>query len=397
MESIEKFLIKNTNKRIASKPIIFDLNIKKDSSRLKRIIKEGGVDQVVDDYKEQLSELFSVNNPGLVYGGKFKEYLNEYCKKLKKERPIHRQGKWIYFPWLSKLVHLLEEDDFHSVRTARNKNLIRKEEQDKFYNSTIGIGGLSIGNSIALAIVLKGGAKHIKIADMDRLSLSNINRIRSGVNNLGLLKTEMTARQIYEINPYSEVEIFSDGLNDKNLENFFVGKKKLDVFVDELDNMAIKYLIREYARRHRVPVLMSADNGDNAVIDVERYDKDPNIKFFHGRIGDASYEDLSRLDKFGIGKMITKHIGYENIPERMQESLMEMGKTIVSWPQLGNTALINGSIIAYLIRKIVNNQSVIEDRAIFSLDEKLIPGYYLKKEEAKRKKTAEYFKNIFNL
>ena len=181
------------------------------------------------------------------------------------------------------------------------------------------------------------------------------------------------------------------------MENFFVGKKKLDVFVDELDNMAIKYLIREYARRHRVPVLMSADNGDNAVIDVERYDKDPNIKFFHGRIGDASYEDLSRLDKFGIGKMITKHIGYENIPERMQESLMEMGKTIVSWPQLGNTALINGSIIAYLIRKIVNNQSVIEDRAIFSLDEKLIPGYYLKKEEAKRKKTAEYFKNIFNL
>jgi hypothetical protein len=95
--------------------------------------------------------------------------------------------------------------------------------------------------------------------------------------------------------------------------------------------------------------------------------------------------------------MITKHIGYENIPERMQESLMEMGKTIVSWPQLGNTALINGSIVAYLIRRIVNCQPIINNRAIFSLDEKLVPGYHGEEEVGKRKKAGDYFKNVFGL
>jgi molybdopterin/thiamine biosynthesis adenylyltransferase len=397
MKNIENFLDKEAKKKIPCKPVILDLRKNKDLEKIKKIIKSGGIDQVVDDYKEQLHELFAVNNPGLVYGHNFKDSFKKYFKILESEMPMWKQGRWVYFPWLSKIVHLLPEEDFYTVRTARNRNLIRKDEQDNFYNATVGIGGLSIGNSIALAIVLKGGAKHIKIADMDRLALSNINRIRSGINNLGLLKTEMTARQIYEINPYAEVEIFSNGLSKDNMEDFFVGKKKLDVVVDELDNMAVKYLIREYAKKHRVPVVMAADNGDSAVIDVERYDLDPKIEFFHGRMGKVTYSELSKLDKFGIGKMITKHIGYENIPERMQESLMEMGKTIVSWPQLGNTALINGSIIAYLIRRIVNSQEVINDRAIISLDEKLVPGYYLEEESSRRKRSADYFKNIFGL
>lgn len=397
MKKTSALLRKIARRKVSSRPIIFNLHKKKDLENINKLLKNGGVDLVVDDYNEQVKELFAVKNPSIVYSPNFDSLFKKYLKELQSKEPLWMQGRWIYFPWLSKLVHLLVEEDFYIVRTARNKNLIRKEEQDNFYNATVGIGGLSIGNSIALAIVLKGGSKHIKIADMDRLALSNINRIRTGVNNLGILKTEMTARQIYEINPYAEVELFSDGLNKNNLEDFFAGKKKLDIMVDELDNMAVKYLIREYSKKHRIPVVMSADNGDSAVVDVERYDLDPKLEFFHGRLGKVSYEELSSLDKFGIGKMITKHIGCENIPERMQESLMEMGKTIVSWPQLGNTALLNGSIVAYLIRRIVNGQEVIDDREIISLDEKLVPSYYSKEEKNKRRRSADYFKKIFGL
>lgn len=397
---IEKFLKESAKKKISSKPVILDLNKKGDIKKLEELIKKGAIDQVIDDYDEELNELFAVKNPGLVYGKTFKDDLGKYKKGVEKEKPLWQQGKWIHYPWLSKIVHLLPEEDFFTVRTARNRNLIRRDEQEKFYNATIGIGGLSIGNSIALAIVLKGGARKIRLADFDRLALSNINRIRSGVNNLGLLKVEMTARQIYEINPYAEVEIFPDGLHKDNLKEFFLGKKgdkKLDVVIDELDNMAVKYLIREHARKYRVPLVMAADNGDNAVIDIERYDKNENTEFFHGRMGEVSYEMLLKLDKFGIGKMITKHIGHRNIPERMQESLMEMGKTVVSWPQLGNTALINGSIVAYVVRRIVNDQPVLDDRAIISLDEKLIPNWESEEEKKKRDNTAEYFKKVFGL
>ena len=142
---------------------------------------------------------------------------------------------------------------------------------------------------------------------------------------------------------------------------------------------------------------MAADNGDNAVVDVERYDTHPQTPFFHGRMGRVSYEMLSSLDKFGIGKMITKHVGPENVTERMKASLLEMGKTIVSWPQLGGAALINGAAVAYCVRKILNGQPLEQNRALISLDEKLVPNYNSHGEKKKRAKSIRDFKKIFGL
>ncbi len=380
--------------KVGHKPILLDLGKKADQKKLDKLFSDKKIQRVSDDYREQLLELFGVKNPSQVYAPEFKAKFEKHYKELEKKTPFIEQGNWVYFPWSSTLVHILPEEDFWLVRTARNKNLINNEEQEKFYNSTIGIGGLSVGSSVAFAIVLQGGAKHLKLADMDRLALSNTNRILMGVDNLGALKVEMAARRIYEINPYAEIEIFPEGLNKGNMDKFFKG---LDVVVDELDNLAVKYLIREHAKKNKLPVVMAADNGDNAVVDVERYDLEPNTPFFHGRMGEVSFEMLSKLDKFGIGKMITKHVGTENVTEKMQQSLLEMGKTIVSWPQLGGAALINGAAVAYCIRKILNGQELEKNRSLISLDEKLIPSYNSKEEVEKRQKIADSFKKIFGL
>jgi predicted ThiF/HesA family dinucleotide-utilizing enzyme len=381
--------------QIESKPSFFDLSKSIDRDRINDLFSKGKIQRVSDDYREQHLELFGVKNPSIVYTPDFKNKFEEYYKDIQNESLIWQHGNWVYFPWSSTLVHILPEADFQLVRTARNKNLINKDEQDRFYNSTVGIGGLSVGSSVALAIVLQGGAKHIKLADMDRLALSNTNRILTGVDNLGVLKVELAARKIYEINPYAQVEIFPEGLQKNNIEKFFNG---LDVVIDELDNLAVKYLIREQAKKNQIAVVMAADNGDNAVVDVERYDLDPNTPFFHGRMGDnVSYEMLSGLDKFGIGKMITKHVGPENVTEKMQQSLLEMGKTIVSWPQLGGAALINGAAVAYCVRKILNNQPLEMNRSLISIDEKLIPNYGSPEEIEKRHQISESFKKIFGL
>jgi hypothetical protein len=111
----------------------------------------------------------------------------------------------------------------------------------------------------------------------------------------------------------------------------------------------------------------------------------------------VTYEELRGLDKFGIGRTITRHIGPENVTVRMQESLLEMGKTIVSWPQLGGAALISGASVAYCIRKILNNEPLEDNRALVSLDEKMTPDYDSKEERANRDKAAEVFRKLFNL
>lgn len=388
-------LLTSKNTISASVPILFNLSKQDDRERVTKLFNDGDIKTTIDDYQEQQLELFGIKNPSKVYTPSFKEAFSEYYNNLQKTRPLHEDGIWVYFPWSSKLVHILHEDDFQSVRTARNKNLISHEEQEKFYNTCVAIGGLSVGSSVAFSLVLEGGAKHIKLADMDRLALSNTNRILMGVDNLGVLKVEMAARRMYEINPYMNIELYKDGIHPENIDEFFKG---VDIMIDELDNIAIKYLIREKAKEYKIPVLMATDNGDNAVIDVERYDIDNDITYFHGRMGDnLSYDSLLTLDKFGIGRIAAKCVGPENVTIKMQDSLLEMGKTIVSWPQLGGAAIINGIAIAYCIRKIANNQPLINNRALINLDEHFIPDYHGEDETKKRQIAGETFKKIFNL
>lgn len=396
-DNLEKILGEKFQGIIASTPQIFNLGQEKDCAVVRELFVAHKIQYVVDDYREQQHELFAVNNPTMVYAPDFEKKFDDYFKKLQSELPLWQHGRWIYFPWTFSLTHLLEDVDFQMVRTARNKNLINKEEQEKYYNSVIGIGGLSVGSSVVSSIVLQGGGRYFRIADFDRVALSNTNRIRVGVQNLGLLKSEMMARQIYEMNPYATVELFSEGITRENIGKFFEGPPKLDIVIDELDNLAIKYLIRQKARKHKLAVVMAADNGDNAVVDIERYDLNPDTPFFQGRLGDITYEELRSLDKFGIGKTITKHIGPENVTPRMRESLLEMGKTIVSWPQLGGAALLNGAAVAYCVRKILNGQPLKNNRALISLDEKLIPNYDSPSEKKKRTEAAEEFKKMFGL
>lgn len=369
---LKKIIYQQTTKE-NQKPILLDLSKKQDDGYFSNLIDAKPDFFIRDDYEEELREYFAVQNPHLVYDYSFEKKFTNYIKKINKHTPLLKQGRWVYFPWLNTVTHILEEKAFYAVRTARNRNLITKEEQDRFYNAVIGIAGLSVGNSVALAIVLQGGARHIRLADHDKLALSNTNRIRAGVDSLGLSKVEITARQIYVLNPYAKIDLFPEGMTENNVIQFFEGPPKLDIVIDEMDNLAMKCLLREHAKRLRLPVLMAADNGDNGVLDIERYDQDALLPFFHGRMGNVSYKKLRTLDKFETGKLILKHIGPRNVPQRMKRSLKEMGKTLVSWPQLGGAALLNGSAVAYCARKILCHQPIENNRAFISLDEKLSP------------------------
>jgi hypothetical protein len=392
--NISELLSEKTLETKLSVPQFFNLKKEEDIKRVSELLESKAIVSISDDYEEQMKELFQVQNPTLVYAPGFNEAWEKHLETEKSKAPLHEHGLWVHFPWNGSLTHILEDEDFQQVRTARNKNLINAEEQAKFYNSTVGIAGLSVGNSVLLSIVLQGGARHIKMADNDVLALSNTNRVRISIENLGVKKTEATARQIYSINPYATIEIFDDGLTNENIDRFFEG---LDIVLDEMDNIAMKYRMREYAKKLKLPLLMATDNGDNGVVDIERYDLDPETPFFHGRAGEVTYDELTKLDKFGIGKMATRIVGAENVTLRMQESLMEMGKTIVSWPQLGGAAILNGPAVAYCVRKILNGQPVENNRALVSLDALFVPGYNSLEQTEHRAQIADTFRKMFGL
>jgi hypothetical protein len=74
-----------------------------------------------------------------------------------------------------------------------------------------------------------------------------------------------------------------------------------------------------------------------------------------------------------------------------------MGKTIVSWPQLGGAALINGAAVAYCVRKILNKEPLERNRALISFDEKMIPNYNSPEEVKIRQDAADTFRKMFGL
>lgn len=394
MKNIYAILKKRIFSFSPSRPIFFNLAKTQDQSALAKLLQKNPGIYITDDYQEQLRELFAIKNPPLAFQSDFEKKFLEYQKNLTSKASLWQQGKWAYFPWLKTLVHILEERDFFTVRTGRNLNLITREEQKKFYNAKVGIAGLSIGNSVAVALVLQGGAKYIRLADFDQLALSNTNRIRAGVQNLGLSKVELTARQIYEINPYSHIQTFPGGITSSNIKKFIEGQ---DVIVDEMDNLSLKLLLRMEAKKHKIPVVMGADNGDTAVIDIERYDKKQKVNFFHSRLKNVTFKKLQNLNKLETGKTIAQLIGLENHTGRMLNSLKEIGKSVVSWPQLGGSAMLNGAAVAYCVRKVVCSQSLEDNRGIISLDAIFQQNYFSKKEKTSRQSVIKKFKQIFKL
>lgn len=103
--------------------------------------------------------------------------------------------------------------------------------------------------------------------------------------------------------------------------------------MEEMDGLAIKVRIRIKAHAARIPVLMVTDNGDNAILDVERFD--PDYALFHGAAGELEgLSDAELTDprcRVGIANAIA---GSDTTP-RTRFALTEVGRSLPSWPQLG--------------------------------------------------------------
>lgn len=370
MPTLPPFLQRDTGSQKSQppQPQFFQLSKTSDQEKLSAILEKDPYIKIVDTYENQLKELFVLENPWLHLNHdqrdkEFEPYRDTYFGN----QESWQMGNWVYLPWRHAVLHLLEDNSYQKVRTARNRNLITAGEQEKYYNSTIGIAGLSVGNSCALAIVLTGGGKHMKLADPDTLEVVNLNRIRSSVTEITEPKVYLTARQIYELDPYADLTLYPGGITEENFKDFF---QSLDVIVDEVDNLTIKIRLRQQAKKQRVPLLMATDNGDSGLLDIERYDLDPSLEPFHGRLSPEDQEKIltKKLPLMEVGRIIgEKLVGMEIVEQRMKDSLMQIGKSIPTWPQLGNAAVLNGVAVSAATRNILTGRPLTDSRALLSL------------------------------
>jgi molybdopterin/thiamine biosynthesis adenylyltransferase len=260
-----------------------------------------------------------------------------------------------------KIKNLFEEV------TSRNKNLITRNEQVRMKKTVVAFFGLSVGSHAAITWMMQSRAERIIIADPDTIEPSNLNRLRFGVSSVGRKKTSAVAEALQEINPGVKI-ITIVKTEARDIEDFFKKQKKVDFIVEEIDNLGIKMLLRKIAKSRKIPLLNATDVGNNVFIDVERYDRKPTPKPFLGRVKNSDLEDLKKMDRKKMMSIAVRIVGLENNSYRMLNSLLEIGKTIKTWPQLGATATISGGVITTAITKIISGENVKSGRYIISLD-----------------------------
>ncbi len=127
----------------------------------------------------------------------------------------------------------------------RQIQLWGNEAQERLQEKSIAIIGCGgLGSSLALALGASGIGK-IYLVDFDEVSVHNIHRqITFKVADEGKNKAEVNKCVIEERCPYVEVEAFVEGF-----EEFVKRQIVPDLILDATDNLPVRAMIDEYAKR----------------------------------------------------------------------------------------------------------------------------------------------------
>jgi len=114
----------------------------------------------------------------------------------------------------------------------------------------IGAGGLGAPNAYYLAAA---GVGTLGIIDNDVVEESNLQRqIIHTVERIGQYKADSAAKAIQALNPEVKVIVYKERLTAENIEGIL---PDYDLVVDGTDNFETRYLVNDFAVKHRKPVV----------------------------------------------------------------------------------------------------------------------------------------------
>jgi molybdopterin/thiamine biosynthesis adenylyltransferase len=331
-----------------------------DATMVALLAADQGVSTCEDTLLAQLSELIETRAPTLDRAGVARA-VEAHLDGV----PPARYGNWIHYPWRRQLVHVLPEAEFTEVRLARNRNKITAAEQARLRALHIAIVGLSVGQATAITLAMEGVGGSFMLADFDALSLSNMNRLRASVTDIGVNKAVLTARALLEIDPYLRIHVEALGLHADQMDASLSAPRP-DIIVEECDDIPMKFLVREAARKAGIPVVM--ETSDRGMLDVERFDLDPDRPIFHGLAARTSGIDLRSAAPAQRLQAAMAIVGIDTVSPRLAASAVEIGTTLRSWPQLASAVSLGAAVLTDTVRRIALDEFRASGRYYVDLD-----------------------------
>jgi len=170
----------------------------------------------------------------------------------------------------------MEEREFLKYNRQIILDNIGIEGQQKLKQAkvlVIGAGGLG---SPVLLYLAAAGVGNIGIVDGDVVDESNLHRqVLYNENDIGKLKTEVSARKLSELNRYVNVITYSHNLSGFNALDII---KDYDFIVDSTDNFFSKYLINDACVIAKKPFIYGGVFKFNGQVSVFNYQGGPTYR-----------------------------------------------------------------------------------------------------------------------
>ena len=336
------------------------------------LLARGEVAEVHDTIAAQLVDLARCRAPGDELKG---ADLDAAIAAIVAGQTLSEYGTWFHLPWSKTLVHVLPEAEFLELRSDRNRHKITTVEQQRLRKLRVGVIGLSVGQAIAVCMAQEGVGGCFRLADFDHLDLSNLNRLRGAVHQIGQHKVVLAGRAMTGMDPYLRVEGWLDGVSDDTLDAFLLGEagdSRLDLLVEECDDLAMKIRLRERARGLGIPVLMATS--ERGLLDIERFDMDPTRPPFHGLVQGLDLAAVAAGDEDAKVEFAMQALGLDALSTRGAASLVEMGETLSTWPQLASAVSLGAALATDAARRMALGQLNTSGRFAVDMDDLVADG-----------------------
>ncbi len=236
---------------------------------------------------------------------------------------------------------------------SRQMSIVTRSEQERFKDAkitVIGCGGIG-GETIEM--LARMGIGELVLVDEDAFDLSNLNRqTLASIADLGLDKSAVAGEKVRLINPYVNVTIFNEHVDQTNIDKV-IGDS--DIVIDALDNVLTRVIVSRKAKEKGIPYIHGAIHGTMGQITVFL----PN--------SDKTYEEMFNLPSVG-----------KELDEKTIESLKNVTSGVP--PVIGPTPNLIGCLEAFEAYKVITGVGKVTvapkiltfdllDLASFSLEE----------------------------
>ena len=291
-------------------------------------------------------------------------------------------GKYV-FDHVEQELYLLAPPYWHRIALTLStgsllkipeSNLTWEQTRNRLESMIVGVIGCSVGSNIIEGIARELRPQQIKLADPDWIEVQNLNRLeRVSLRQVCKIKNEsasqkrsrsqrnkaeITAYLQNLVDPFMEFFVYKKGIDTQNLDQFLLGdnlEPKVDVIIEEADDLPTKIQVRKRCRELGIPVLMLTDAGNQVLVHFQDFSlpegqsmpiayacSDEKLDLLIACANKGTQEDFRKLLEGFLGADCLRGSFLDWCRNKGEQPTLAI-------PQSGATALISGGIAAKLL------------------------------------------------